>query len=105
MGGRSAWKGPFVAASLLRDVVALARRHPEWWSAGRFQGAPAPAVVRTRSRASTVLPDFLKCVFFVHNGSSRLTRVEVTEAMVGHKLGEFAPTRRIPAHKKKVGAK
>jgi small subunit ribosomal protein S19 len=101
MGGRAAWKGPYVAVSLLKDVVALARQHPEWWSRARFQGAPAPAVIRTHSRASVILPDFLRCVFFVHAGNKRLRRIEVTEAMVGHKLGEFAPTRVQPQHKKK----
>jgi ribosomal protein S19 len=64
-------------------------------------GAPAPAVIRTNSRASVVLPDFLRCVFFVHAGGKRLRRIEVTEGMVGHKLGEFAPTRVQPQHKKK----
>jgi len=93
--GRSAWKGPYVAVSLLRDVIAVARQHPEWWNKTRFQGAPAPAVIKTQSRASVILPDFLKCVFFVHNGNRRMTRLEVTENMVGHKFGEFAPTRKV----------
>ncbi len=101
MGGRSAWKGPYVAVSLLKDVIALARTHPEWWSKTRFQGASAPAIIRTQSRASVILPDFLRCVFFIHNGSNRMARIEVTESMVGHKLGEFAPTRRAPVHKDK----
>lgn len=101
MGGRASWKGPFVAVSLLKDVAALARRHPEWWATARFQGAQAPAIIRTSSRASVVLPDFLRCVFFVHAGNNRMRRVEVTEAMVGHRLGEFAPTRVQPQHKKK----
>ena len=103
MGRRSAWKGPFVAVSLLQDVVALARQHPEWWSKNRFLGEPAPAVIRTMSRASVILPDFLKVVFFVHAGGPKAARVEVSEHMVGHKLGEFAPTRRMPVHKRKDG--
>ncbi len=103
MGGRSAWKGPYVAVSLLKDVVSLARKHPEWWSRTRFLGEPAPAVIRTQSRASVILPDFLKCVFFVHAGNTRMARLEVTEPMVGHKFGEFAPTRKAPVHKKKTG--
>jgi len=105
MGGRSAWKGPYVAVSLLHDVIALARQHPEWWSTTRFQGAAAPAVIRTQSRSSVILPDFLKCVFFVHNGSKRWSRVEVTEGMVGHKFGEFAQTRKQPQHKSKTAKK
>ncbi|KAF8072515.1 CDC14A [Scenedesmus sp. PABB004] len=101
MGGRAAWKGPYVAVSLLRDVIAMARAHPEWWGRTRFQGAPAPAIIRTQSRASVILPDFLRCVFFVHNGSKRMARIEVSENMVGHKFGEFAPTRKFPQHKDK----
>jgi small subunit ribosomal protein S19 len=58
-------------------------------------------VIKTHSRASVILPDFLRCVFFVHNGGKRMARVEVTEDMVGHKFGEFAPTRKQPQHKTK----
>lgn len=93
--GRSAWKGPYVAVSLLKDVIAVARQHPEWWNKTRFQGAPAPAVIKTQSRSSVILPDFLRCVFFVHNGNRRMVRLEVSENMVGHKFGEFAPTRKV----------
>lgn len=105
MGGRSAWKGPYVAVSLLKDVISTARQHPEWWSKTRFMGEPAPAVIKTDSRSSVILPDFIKCVFFVHNGSKKLQRVEVTEAMVGHKFGEFAATRKVPQHKAKKAGK
>lgn len=104
---RSAWKGPFVAVSLLQDVIALARRHPDWWSKGRFQGVKAPEVINTQSRASTILPDFLRCKFGVHNGKTYIP-IEVTEAMVGHKLGEFSPTIKAVVHKvkeNKAGAK
>lgn len=52
-----------------------------------------------------ILPDFLKCVFFVHNGGPQMKRIEVNEAMIGHKFGEFAPTRKIPKHKAKTKAK
>lgn len=90
-----------MAVRLLQDVIALARQHPQWWNEARFQGAPAPAIIKTHSRASVILPDFLKCVFFVHNGNKRMTRIEVTENMVGHKFGEFAPTRKVPQHKEK----
>lgn len=102
---RSAWKGPFVAVSLIKDVMNLAKAHPEWWSKGRFEGMAAPTVVRTDSRASVILPDFLKCVFFVHNGGPQMKRMEVTEAMIGHKFGEFAPTRKVPKHKVKTKGK
>jgi len=86
--------------SLLQDVIALARKHPEWWNKGRFQGVKAPEVVNTHSRASVILPDFLGCKFGVHTGNSFLT-IEVKEPMIGHKLGEFAATRKQPVHKKK----
>ena len=89
---RSLWKGPYVAVSLLKDVVAFARKHPQWWNRGRFQGEKAPAVITTHSRASVILPDFLALRFGVHNGRS-FVNLEVQEAMVGHRLGEFAPTK------------
>lgn len=59
---RSVWKGPFVAVSIIRDVVALARKHPDWWAKARFQGEMAPSVIKTQSRASVILPDFLRQV-------------------------------------------
>ncbi|GLI68185.1 hypothetical protein VaNZ11_012529 [Volvox africanus] len=97
---RSIWKGPYVAVNLLQDVVNLARKHPEWWNKGRFLGQKAPEVINTYSRASTILPDFLACRFGVHNGKSFIN-LEVQEAMVGHRLGEFAPTKVLPKHKAK----
>lgn len=97
---RSVWKGPYVAVQLLKDVVAYARKHQDWWNKGRFQGVKAPEVINTHCRSSVILPDFLGCKFGVHNGNSYVN-MEVQEAMVGHKLGEFAPTRKIPIHKKK----
>ncbi|KAG1670290.1 hypothetical protein FOA52_003640 [Chlamydomonas sp. UWO 241] len=99
---RSVWKGPYVAVSLLQDVIAFARRQPDWWSKGRFQGVAAPEVINTHARASVVLPDFLHCKFGVHNGKDYV-RIEVAEPMIGHKLGEFSPTRKIPVHKVKSG--
>eukprot|EP00955_Chlamydomonas_euryale_P110895 366028-Chlamydomonas_euryale.AAC.12 len=77
-------------------------RHPDWWSKGRFQGVKAPEVINTHCRASVVLPDFVHCKFGVHNGKDYV-RIEVQEAMIGHKLGEFSPTRKIPVHKNKAG--
>ncbi len=93
---RSAWKGPFVAVSVLRDVMALAQKHPEWWSRGRFKGVKAPEVINTQARSSTILPDFLGCKFEVHNGRSYVP-LEVTEEMIGHRFGEFALTRKVRA--------
>jgi small subunit ribosomal protein S19 len=92
--GRAAWKGPFVAASLLKDVISLARKHSDWWNQGRFQGVKAPETIHTQSRASTILPDFLRLKLGVHNGKD-FVPIEVTEAMVGHRLGEFAPSRKV----------
>ena len=81
---RSIRKGPFVDPSLLRKVEKL-----------NDQGKKE--VVKTWSRRSTILPDFLGHTFAVHNGKKHMT-VFVTENMVGHKLGEFAPTRTFKGH-------
>ncbi|PNW80038.1 hypothetical protein CHLRE_08g375250v5 [Chlamydomonas reinhardtii] len=97
---RSTWKGPYVAVSLLQEVVALARKHPNWWNKGRYIGQKAPEVINTYSRASVILPDFIACRFGVHNGKS-FVGMEVQEAMVGHRLGEFAPTKATVQHKAK----
>lgn len=98
--GRAVWRGPYVAVSLLKDVIALARKHTDWWNRGRFQGIMAPEEIKTRSRSSTILPDFLRCKFGVYNGMVYIP-VDVTEAMVGHRLGEFSPTKKPVVHKKK----
>jgi small subunit ribosomal protein S19 len=100
---RAAWKGPYVAVSLLQDVIALARKYPEWWNQGRFQGMKVPEAINTTSRASTILPDFIGCRFGVHNGKDYVN-IEVKEAMVGHRLGEFALTKKQAEHKKKDAA-
>jgi small subunit ribosomal protein S19 len=85
---RSVKKGPFVQESLRKRVQALNSRNEK-------------RVVKTWSRASTVLPDFVGHTFAVHNGN-KFIPVYVTENMVGHKLGEFAPTRLFRGH---TGAK
>jgi ribosomal protein S19 len=93
------------AAAAGRQLQGACTRTPETHAHPArlcVQGEPAPAVIKTHSRASVILPDFLKCVFFVHNGNTRMSRIEVSEAMVGHKLGEFAPTRRKAVHKDKT---
>jgi small subunit ribosomal protein S19 len=81
---RSLWKGPFVDGYLLKKAEAA-----------RAGGRNAP--VKTWSRRSTILPQFVGLTFQVHNGS-KFIPVLVTEEMVGHKLGEFAPTRVFHGH-------
>jgi small subunit ribosomal protein S19 len=81
---RSIKKGPFVDQHLLKKAD-LARE-----VGGR-------QVIKTWSRRSTILPDFLGLTFAVHNGKKHVP-VFVTENMVGHKLGEFAPTRTYYGH-------
>jgi small subunit ribosomal protein S19 len=81
---RSIRKGPFVQDSLLKRVQGLNSRSEK-------------KVVKTWSRASTVLPDFVGHTFAVHNGN-KFIPVYVTENMVGHKLGEFSPTRLFRGH-------
>ena len=82
--GRSVKKGPFVQESLLDKVRGMNQRSEK-------------RVVKTWSRASTVLPDFVGHTFAVHNGN-KFIPVYVTENMVGHKLGEFSPTRLFRGH-------
>jgi small subunit ribosomal protein S19 len=82
--GRSVKKGPFVQEALAKKVEAM--------SAGTQK-----RVIKTWSRASTVLPEFVGHTFAVHNGN-KFVPVYVTENMVGHKLGEFSPTRIFRGH-------
>jgi small subunit ribosomal protein S19 len=81
---RSVWKGPFVDGYLLKKVEAARQ-------SGRHD------VIKTWSRRSTILPLFVGLTFGVHNGHKHIP-VLVTEEMVGHKLGEFAPTRTFHGH-------
>ena len=81
---RSVWKGPFVDAELLKKAQKLA-------NTGRKE------VIKTWSRRSMISPDFVGHTFAVHNGN-KFIPVFVTENMVGHKLGEFAPTRNFRGH-------
>ena len=81
---RSSWKGPFVDGYLLKKAETAS-------SSGRKD------VIKTWSRRSTVLPQFVGLVFGVHNGQKHVP-VSVSEEMVGMKLGEFAPTRNFPGH-------
>ena len=81
---RSVWKGPFVDGYLLKKAEAAR-------SSGRNQA------IKTWSRRSTILPQFVGLTFQVHNGNKHIP-VLVSEDMVGHKLGEFAPTRTFHGH-------
>ena len=81
---RSAKKGPFVAEKLYRKVATLNEKR-------------AKAPIKTWSRASTIVPEFVGHTFEVHNGNKFL-KVFVQEDMVGHKLGEFSPTRTFRGH-------
>ena len=82
--GRSVKKGPFVQPKLLERVQKMNE-------AGEKQ------VLKTWSRSSTIFPDFVGHTFAVHDGRKHVP-VYVTEDMVGHKLGEFAPTRTFKGH-------
>jgi small subunit ribosomal protein S19 len=91
---RSVWKGPFVELSLLKKAEATQEK-----------GGRAP--IKTWSRRSTILPQFVGLTFGVYNGQKHIP-VNVTEDMIGHKFGEFAPTRTFHGHsgdKKAVRAK
>jgi len=81
---RSLKKGPFVDAHLMKKVVAL-------------NEANKKEVIKTWSRRSTIFPEFIEHTFAVYNGKEHIP-VYVTEDMVGHKLGEFAPTRTYKGH-------
>ena len=83
---RSIKKGPFVDVKLNRKVTTL-------------DEANKKSVVKTWSRRSLIIPDFVGHTFAVHNGN-KFIPVYVTENMVGHKLGEFAPTRTFKGHGK-----
>ena len=81
---RSVCKGPFVDSHLLKKDKAVS-------------DANSNSVIKTWSRRSTILPEFVGVNFAVHNGK-RFIPVNVTEDMVGHKLGEFSPTRTFNGH-------
>ena len=83
---RSIKKGPFIQDALLQRVQTMNAKNEK-------------KVVKTWSRASTVIPEFVGHTFAVHNGN-KFIPVYVTENMVGHKLGEFAPTRTFKGHVK-----
>ena len=81
---RSVWKGPFVDGYLLNKAEAA-------------RASTRNEIIKIWSRRSTILPQFVGLTFGVYNGKKFLP-VQVTENMVGHKLGEFAPTRTYRGH-------
>ncbi len=84
---RSLKKGPFVDAKLLKKILAQ-------------KGSSNREPIKTWSRSSTIVPEFVGHSFLVHNGNKFL-KVFITEDMVGHHLGEFAPTRTFRGHSTK----
>ncbi len=84
--GRSIKKGPFVQEALMKRVLDMNEKGEK-------------KVLKTWSRASTIFPDFVGHTFAVHDGRKHVP-VYVTEDMVGHKLGEFVPTRTYRGHGK-----
>jgi len=81
---RSVWKGPFVEESLIKKVEKL-----------QSQSNKKP--IKTWSRKSTIIPEFVGCSFLIYNGR-KFIPLTISEDMVGHKLGEFAPTRTFAGH-------
>ena len=82
--GRSVWKGPFVEESLIKKVEKL-------------QNQSNKKPIKTWSRKSTIIPEFVGCSFLIYNGR-KFIPLTISEDMVGHKLGEFAPTRTFAGH-------
>jgi small subunit ribosomal protein S19 len=82
--GRSLKKGPFVDLKLLKKVL-------------KAKETASTEPIKTWARASTIIPDMINLTFLVHNGKD-FKRVQVTENMVGHKLGEFSLTRTFRSH-------
>ena len=81
---RSVWKGPFVEESLIKTVEKL-------------KNDPIKKPIKPWSRKSTILPDFVGVSFLIYNGK-KFIPITISEDMVGHKLGEFAPTRQYFGH-------
>ncbi len=81
---RSVWKGPFVEESLIKKVENEKKN-------------PNRKPIKTWSRKSTILPDFVGVSFLIYNGK-KFIPITISEDMVGHKFGEFAPTRQFIGH-------
>ena len=89
--GRSLKKAPFIDANLLEKITKFNKKNEE--------GGASKDVIQTWSRSSTILPIMLGLTFNVYNGHI-FVPVFVTDQMVGHKLGEFSPTRTFKGHVK-----
>ena len=81
---RSVWKGPFVDPSLIKKVEKM-----------KDQTNKTP--IKTWSRKSTIIPEFVGTSFLIYNGK-KFIPIKISEEMVGHKLGEFSPTRQFSGH-------
>ena len=81
---RSVWKGPFVDPSLLKKIE-------------KYKSSSNTSPIKTWSRKSTIIPEFVGVSFLIYNGK-KFIPITVSEDMVGHKLGEFAPTRTFFGH-------
>ena len=81
---RGIWKGPFVHPALLKKVDKL-------------KSGDKKKPIKTWSRNSTIIPEFVGHSFLIHNGKSFIP-IRISEEMVGHKLGEFSPTRKFVGH-------
>ena len=81
---RSVWKGPFVDPTLIKKVEKL-----------KDKSNKPP--IKTWSRKSTIIPEFIGHSFLIHNGK-KFIPIKIVEEMVGHKLGEFSPTRQFSGH-------
>ena len=88
---RSIWKGPFVEESLIKKVEKL-------------KGQTNVPPIKTWSRKSTIIPDFVGVSFLIYNGK-KFIPITVSEDMVGHKFGEFSPTRTYYGHMADKSAK
>ncbi len=85
---RSLKKGPYVDAKLMKKVLMMSEKNDK-------------KIIKTWYRRSTIVPEFIGFTFAVHNGN-KFIPVYVTENMVGHKLGEFSPTRKFVKHGGKI---
>ena len=81
---RAVWKGPFVEERLMKKV-------------DKYKADPKKIPIKTWSRKSTIIPDFVGVSFLIYNGK-KFIPITISEDMVGHKLGEFAPTRQFFGH-------
>ena len=81
---RSVWKGPFVEESLMKKIDKL-------------KNDTTKKPIKTWSRKSTIIPDFVGFSFLIYNGK-KFIPIKISDEMVGHKLGEFSPTRQFSGH-------